>query len=132
MNHTYMPVNYSRNWIYLSPIVFGVVPVSCIVIMDQVFSKGDLYFSKEPVYLALIFFPTTLASLLAAYLWLEKGMRFFGSWWQVAAAAWLSLLVNPAAWILVLSSLFLYGMLVLCAIMLAGAVLQVVWERSIV
>ena len=115
-------------WLWLPPLGFGAVVITSVVMTDILISPtGSPYFARDPVLLAWLSIPTVFSSFLAAYLWLRKGIGFFGGWMSVAVAAWIPLLFNPAAWVLTLGTMTLYGFVVLGCLLFAGAVLQALW-----
>ncbi|HWS40811.1 MAG TPA: hypothetical protein VN247_05935 [Arenimonas sp.] len=135
MNHK----NPDQIWLYVVPIFFFFAGISSLVITDlivvpKIKYEGilqSLWFSKEPIYLFSASIPPALFSFLATYLWLIKKVSFFRGWLSVAAFAWVSLVVNPIIWFLVISSFFMFGFVALSVMFLAGIILQITWSLGI-
>jgi hypothetical protein len=123
------------NWIWFSSILFGALGFISLLITDMVLlphapgSSTGLYFSKSPVLVASTAIMPALFAFIASHRWLRKGSRLFGGWLSVAVFSWVSLVLNPAIWLLVLSSFMLYGFLVLGLLLVGGVILQLSWSR---
>jgi hypothetical protein len=61
---------------------------------------------------------------------LRNGSKFFRGWLSVAVFAWVSLVINPIIWFLVVTTFTLYGWVVLSCLLGAGLLFQVAWRMS--
>lgn len=120
-------------WLGLSPLVFGVAGLLGLVLTDlagppraSTHSGYSLHLSLVPLLLLSTTLPPALFAFLATYWWLVKGVKFFSGWLSVAIFAWISLVLNPVIWLLVLTTYMLYGFVALATLLAAGAVLVII------
>jgi hypothetical protein len=126
----------NHKWLFISPLFFFFAGISSLVITDLVVVPKikyvgilqSLWFTKMPIFFLSVSVPPALFSFLATYLWLIKKVSFFKGWLSVAAFAWISLAINPIIWFLIVSSFFMFGIVAIGVMFLAGIVLQIIWN----
>lgn len=126
-------------WTVFGSFFFAVVGGLSLLITDLTFKPLNLgaessaadvaWFSRSPLFLLSCTVPPMVAAGFSAYRWLFKGSRFFGSWLNVALAAWLSLVINPMIWILFIFSHGLFGAVALGIFLLTGVVMNGFWRE---
>jgi hypothetical protein len=89
-----------------------------------------LHFSREPMLVVSTSVPPALFAWYASLRWLRNGSKFFRGWLSVAVFAWVSLVINPIIWFLVVATFTLYGWVVLSCFLAAGLLFQVAWRMS--
>ena len=126
---------YADRWIVFSSIYFGVLGYLSLLITDLILLPSNtheqsmnLYFAKEPMLIASTSLPPALFAYIAAKKWLREGSKFFRGWLSVACFSWLSLVINPIIWFLVIITFVSYGFIVLGVLFIGGFVLQVFWQ----
>jgi hypothetical protein len=121
-------------WVFFSSTAFGVLGVVSVLVTDFIFIPGapgqsaGVYLSREPIILASTSLPPALFACYASLKWLRNGSKFFRGWLSVAVFAWLSLLINPIIWVLVVATFTLYGFVVLSLFLAGGVLLEIAWR----
>jgi len=125
-----------KKWILASSFMFGVLGIFSLVITDLIILPSaslqapKFYFSKEPIFLLSVSVMPFCFAYFAANRWLRKKSTFFRGWFSVAVFSWLSLVLNPVIWLLVLATFVLFGFVVLLMFLTGGFVLQLIWKIS--
>jgi hypothetical protein len=125
-----------RGWILYTSIGFGIVGLLSLLITDLIFlprapsSSLSLHFSREPMLVVSTSVPPALFAWYASLRWLRNGSKFFRGWLSVAVFAWVSLVINPIIWFLVVATFTLYGWVLLSCFLAAGLLFQVAWRMS--
>lgn len=123
-------------WILFSSILFGVLGLLSLLATDLMLLPRApgvgprLWFSREPILLASTSFPPALFAYFASLRWLRNGSKLFRGWLSIAAFSWVSLVINPFIWFLVLATCFSYGLIVLSFLLAGGVFLQIAWRIS--
>lgn len=125
-----------KKWILAPSFMFGVLGISSLVITDLIILPSaslqtpKFYFSKEPTLLFSVFVMPFCFAYFAANRWLSKKSTFFRGWFSIAVFSWLSLVLNPFIWVLVLATFVLFGFVVLLMFLTGGFALQLIWKIS--
>lgn len=130
--------DHNKIWIFFGVIIFAAAGALSIILTDLILTPiasgvektftDRLWFSKSPLFLlSCIFSPMAFAGY-ATYRWLFKSSKFFGSWINVAIAAWLSLALNPVIWLLVSATYFLFGVIAMCIFFFTGLAMSILWR----
>jgi hypothetical protein len=125
-----------RGWILYTSIGFGIVGLLSLLITDLIFlprapsSSLSLHFSREPMLVVSTSVPPALFAWYASLRWLRNGSKFFRGWLSVAVFAWVSLVINPIIWFLVVATFTLYGWVLLSCFLAAGLLFRVAWRMS--
>ncbi|MBW7469685.1 hypothetical protein [Marinobacter sp. F4218] len=122
----------SKNLRYsiISAIAFSIAGASALLLTDLVVvprAPGipiSFYYSSNLILLVSVSFVPACVAYLTSYFWLSRNITFFDGWLSVAAFSWLSLLINPAVWLLVLSSFLFFGFTVLAIFFITGLLLE--------
>jgi hypothetical protein len=136
MHHPLQSAQAYRGWVLSTSIGFGIAGLLALLITDLIFlprapsSSLRLRFSTEPMLLVSTSVPPALFAWYASLRWLRNGSKFFRGWLSVAVFAWVSLVINPIIWLLVVATFTLYGWVVLTCFLAAGLLFQVAWRMS--
>ena len=90
----------------------------------------SMKFTSNGLLLAWVCLPPAVIGACAFYGWAGLGWRLLKGWPSVAAAACLSLVLNPVSVFTVMVSLFVFGFLVLGCITVAAMVLSGLWHLT--
>ncbi|MFC6805558.1 hypothetical protein ACFQE2_07495 [Methylophaga thalassica] len=122
--------NLQKRILIITSLMFGLAGVVSLLLTDAAFvprapnSPIGWYFSSEPILLISVAVPPAVFAYFASYRWHIKGSRFFNGWLNVALFSWLSLVINPVIWVLVLASFFFFGFVVLHVFLLVGLLIK--------
>ncbi len=126
---------HEDKWVVFSSIYFGVLGYLSLLVTDLILLPSNtheqsmnLFFAKEPLLIASTSLPPALFAYIAAKKWLHDDSKFFRGWLSVACFSWLSLVINPLIWFLVMVTYMGYGAIVLGVLFIGGFVLQVFWQ----
>lgn len=129
---------HSKAWIICGAFIFAFAGALSLVLTDLILVPiapgvektfiDRLWFTKSPLLFLSCMFPPMVFAAFATHRWLFKDSKFFGGWFNVAIAAWLSLVVNPVIWFLVTVSYVLFGIVAIGIFFLTGSVMSILWR----
>ncbi len=128
-------ITVNKMWNYtvlpaVGAVMIGIACLGALILTDLIFVPGvsklwheKLWYSKEPILLLFgVLIPTIVAWFFAIYLKFQ-GKLVAKSWPIIAAASWLSLLLNPLIWLFSITTFFIYGFIVYFVLIVTGAIL---------
>lgn len=116
----------NKMWLTVPPVLFACAGACSLALTEFIMGIRPQMLWTWPVFVSCTL-PPMLASWGSIHAWLNHGNRFLAGWLSVAMTAWLSLVVNPIIWFLVLSTLLLFGVVVLSVFLATGSLLAILW-----